>query len=101
WSWSEGEARPALRQLEDGRTIAASHTELGERFLHPDGSPEPLFTENETNTERFGIAANRTPYVKDAFHACVLHGRRDAVNPAKTGTKAAAHYQFTVEPGAS
>ena len=30
---------------------------------------ELLFTENETNTERLAGASNRTPYVKDAFHA--------------------------------
>ena len=36
------------------------------------------------------------PYVKDAFHSCVVHGNADAVNPAETGTKAAAHYTLDV-----
>jgi hypothetical protein len=32
--------------------------------------------------------------VKDAFHEYVVHGRTDAVNPALTGTKAAAQYEL-------
>ena len=46
--------------------------------------PELLFTENETNAERlFGVAEPASPYVKDAFHEYVVHGRADAVDPAR------------------
>jgi hypothetical protein len=38
--------------------------------------------------------------VKDAFHAYVV-SRADAVNPAKSGTKAAAHYAVEVPAGGS
>jgi hypothetical protein len=41
---------------------------------------------------------NASPWTKDAFHEYVVHGRRDAINPAKRGTKAAAVYPLTV-PG--
>jgi hypothetical protein len=34
--------------------------------------------------------------VKDAFHQLVIAGQREAVNPAKTGTKAAAYYTLDV-----
>ena len=44
---------------------------------------------------------NATPYVKDAFHECLISGQRQAVNPAKTGTKAAAHYVLDVPGGGS
>jgi len=103
WSWGDGadRTRPKLRALDKTMTIAGSHPELGQRFLHADGSPALLFTENETNGERFGGGPNRSPYVKDAFHNYLIHGRQDAVNPARTGTKAAAHYALTVQPGAS
>ena len=37
-----------------------------------------------------GRAERRRPYVKDAFHDYVVHGQADAVNPDRTGTKAAA-----------
>ncbi len=104
WSWGrEGEGypgRPSLRAEAD-RSIVAAHEELGRFELAlgpaPDGSaPELLFTENETNQERLFGAPNRTPYVKDAFHRYVVEGDSDAVNPARTGTKAAALYRLTV-----
>ena len=34
--------------------------------------------------------------MKDAFHEFVVHGQTGAVNPARIGTKAAAHYLFTI-----
>lgn len=60
-----------------------------------------LFTENETNTERIFGVPNRAPYVKDSIHEYVVHGRREAVNPQKTGTKVAAHYRLALGPGES
>ena len=48
WSWGEDDRRPSLREAAPG-TIQASHHELGEYWLHCDGRPELLFTENESN----------------------------------------------------
>src|SRR5262249_33081422 len=39
---------------------------------------------------------NQTGYFKDAFHEYVVNGSRAAVNPERRGTKAAAHYAFSV-----
>jgi len=39
--------------------------------------------------------------VKDAFHEYVVHGRTDAVNPGRTGTKFATHYVLEIEAGQS
>ena len=39
--------------------------------------------------------------MKDAFHAFVVNGDTNAVNPAQTGTKAAAHYRLEVGAGQS
>jgi hypothetical protein len=83
------------------RAIAASHDELGPRWLYCDGSPELLFTENETNAERIFGQPNSAPYVKDAFHAYVIGGNREAVNPAHEGSKAAALYRLDVPAGAT
>ena len=44
---------------------------------------------------------NPSPYVKDAFHNYIISDKRDAVNPKKTGTKAAAHYCLEVPAGGS
>jgi hypothetical protein len=104
WSWGGNPLRPLLRQAatgDGGRVIAASHPELGERFFYAEGSPTLLFTENETNTDRLVHVPNRTPYVKDGINNYLVHGREDAVNAEKTGTKASAHYRLTVGAGES
>jgi hypothetical protein len=100
WSWGEDARKPSLREAGLG-VIAASHHELGDYRLHCDGGPELLFTENETNAQRLWGQPNASPYVKDAFHAYVISGRGEAVNPARAGTKAAAHYALEVPAGAS
>ena len=100
WSWGDDVPRPTLKRVDAG-SIAASHPVLGDRRFSGDGAPDWLFTENETNTERVGHRPNATPYVKDGIGNYVVHGQRQAVNPAHTGTKAAAHYSFTVGAGAS
>jgi hypothetical protein len=102
WWMSEGAARPVICRLdapELGSLIHATHDRLGERYLYCEGQPELLFTENETNRQRLWGQPNPTPYVKDAFHGYVVNGEQAAVNPAQTGTKAAAHYAFVLQSG--
>jgi hypothetical protein len=67
--------------------------------LYCQGEPALLFTENETNRQRLFGEENPFPYVKDAFHEAVVNGDAEAVNPAQRGTKAAAHYLLTLQPG--
>ena len=100
WSWGEDDRKPSLREVGPG-AIQASHHELGEYWLYCDGGPELLFTENESNTQRLWGQPNASPYVKDAFHAYLIAGQGEAVNPAKAGTKAAAHYVLDVPGGGS
>ena len=97
WSAAEGEPKPLI-QANRG-TIQATHTNLGDYTLQCDGAPELLFTENETNNQRLWGQPNPSPYVKDAFHEYVIAGKRDAVNPSKAGTKAAAHYVLDIPAG--
>ncbi len=100
WSWGEDDRKPSLREVRPG-VIQATHPELGEYRLLCDGAPELLFTENESNASRLWGQPNPSPYVKDAFHAYTISGRGEAVNPAKVGTKAAAHYVLDVPGGGS
>jgi hypothetical protein len=81
--------------------IAIDHSTLGAFRLTCEGEPRLLFTENETNTDRLFETPSSTRYTKDAFHRAVIDGQRDAVNPADTGTKAAAWYRFELEAGAT
>ena len=104
WSWGGEAPKLGLRRLEGPRgvsVVAASHAELGERYLYCAGGPTLLFTENETNAERIFKKPNASPWVKDAIDNYIVHGKKDAVNPAQIGTKVAAHYEVTVEAGKS
>jgi len=98
WSWGGCDPRPELHQARSAPNpvVELNHTQAGNRWLHCEGSPELLFTENETNTQRLFGSPNRSPYVKDGINNYIVHGAQDAVNPQHAGTKAAAHYQLTV-----
>ena len=105
WSWDPSIPRPSL--VGGGRRgpILASHPALGDYELHlgggPDGAaPELLFCENETNAPRVYGAEATTAWPKDGINDHVVAGAA-TVNPAQTGTKAAAWYRLTVAPGAT
>jgi hypothetical protein len=102
WSWDRGAPRPRLRESASRpgwRAIEAEHGSLGRRWLSVEGPTDLLFTENDTNKQRLWNVPNASAYVKDAFHDYVVGGRQDAVNPARVGTKAAAHYRLRLGPG--
>jgi hypothetical protein len=108
WSWGYGNPRPELRggsasvqDETDAAVIELEHDYYGRRLLYCEGSPVLLFTENETNNQRLFHAANLSPYVKDGINNYIVHGAREAVNPAQEGTKAAAHYPLEVGAGES
>src|SRR6202012_325454 len=93
WSWGGDTIRPLLDES-PSNAIRASHPELGERFLSCDGGSELLFTENETNTERLFGTPNRTAFVKDGINNYLVHGQHNAVNSARTRTKASVRYSL-------
>src|SRR5260221_2574163 len=103
WSWGRsGEGywpKPTIAWARETR-VRAEHTSLGAWYLDaaagPSGLPTWLVTDNETNAARPFEQPNPTPFVKEAFHDVVIHGHHAAVNPAQSGTKAAAYYQLTV-----
>ena len=105
WTWGRDNRRPSLQRgapRADGfPTVVATHWELGEHLLYCKAAGELLFTENESNNELlFGIPS-ASPYVKDAFHEYIIHGKTAAVNPEGTGTKAAAHCKLDIAAGQS
>ncbi len=106
WSFGAKHGHPKLWRVNDlhlpgAVVVAAQESRYGERWLLAEGAPEMLFTENETNLQRLWGVPNATPYVKDSFNDYLLHGAHDAVNPAQSGTKCAAHYRARIAPGAS
>lgn len=109
WSWADGGGKPVLQSVSTaGQAVVRAHHAdprdqevLPDCFLYCDGTTALLFTENETNSERLWGRPNPGPYVKDAFDNYLVHGKTGAVNPARVGTKAAAHYEMTMDPGAT
>ncbi|MGD9301838.1 MAG: hypothetical protein PVI13_09690, partial [Desulfobacterales bacterium] len=111
WSWGyesgpmgDVPAKPHLRQIEasaDMATVAAEHPAAGKYYLYAQGPKRFLFTDNETNWAHLQNASNCSPYVKDAFHRYLAGGEKEAINPAREGTKVAALYRDDFEPGQS
>ncbi|MDO9103625.1 MAG: glucosidase [Methylovulum sp.] len=112
WAWSEpcgietvinlahaGKTVPYTCLLADSAELSGLlfPYHLGKRHLYADGACTPLFTNNETHSQRVygGDAVSRSPYVKDAFHRHLIHGEA-CVNPAQTGTKSCLHYYFDI-----
>lgn len=67
--------------------------------LHCREQGDWLFTDNETNLERLYHQPNSTPFQKDGFHRYVVEGEAGAINPARSGTKAARLLQRDLAPG--
>src|SRR5262245_19077202 len=104
WSWKAGSPRPLLQRgvAAPGVTGLALDDEMyGRRYLYCEGTPQLLFTDNETNAARLFGGVNASAFVKDAINDFVVSGAQDAVNPAETGTKCAARYRTTIRPGGS
>lgn len=105
WSWGRNHHKPNLQErtpTESGIDIVeATHHTLGKYTLYCEGAEKLLFTENESNVERLWGVPNPSPYVKDSINDCIILDKIDFVNPNKVGTKAAAHYRFTIAPNES
>src|ERR1700757_4885654 len=96
WSWGTGGSKPSLDVNQD-HVISAKHGQLGTYFLRAEGSPTLVFCENETNFERLYSVNNPSPYRKDGIDDWLVRKNASAVNPSRTGTKAAAHYQLVID----
>jgi hypothetical protein len=100
WSWGEPVERPRLTATTDGH-VRVEHDVLGPMTLQVEPGAELLFTENDTNLAAVFGGENTSPWVKDGIGRAVVHGDSSAVNPAGSGTKAAAHFRATVPAGGS
>ena len=103
WSWgADGRERPRMHRsvdVKNASVVQLCHHYYGHRWLFCQGTPELLFTENETNGGRLYGSANGARYAKDGINDFIVHNRQAALNPSRTGTKAAAHYPLRLEAG--
>jgi hypothetical protein len=61
WSWWPDLPKPSLRELKTvggDSAVAASEDDIGDYYLHCEGRPPLLFTENETNNQRLHGSPN-------------------------------------------
>ncbi|MFI5343358.1 MAG: hypothetical protein ACHQUC_03960 [Chlamydiales bacterium] len=102
WSWgyetgpmNDTMVRPLLRLISTNQHphVETLHPAQSPFYLYAEGTPEWLFTENETNFQKLYGEINSGSYVKDAFHRYIINNESAAVNPDQEGTKCAAHYQ--------
>ncbi len=109
WSWGrtgEGYWPKGVIRPDGDQGLSVQHASLGEyelRLDHVQGGEYrgALFTDNETNVRRLFGADGPAPFAKDAFHRLVVDGEADAVNPERTGSKAAFWTRFAVPAGGS
>jgi Mannosylglycerate hydrolase MGH1-like glycoside hydrolase domain len=99
WSWTDDEPKPLLTRVAgEYPVVRAEHHQLGTYYLYAEKQATLLFCENETNMPRVFGEEPRTRFPKDGIGDHILHGA-DTVNPAETGTKAAAHTRLDVPAG--
>ncbi len=97
WTWRPGTVKPMLRAVGTGG-VAIEPADLGMSHWYAAGAAELLFTENESNAPLlWNLGA--PGYFKDGFDRRIVHAERACVNPARSGTKAAAWYQSLVPAG--
>jgi hypothetical protein len=98
WAWGYDNRRPELTAPHAG-LVRAQHTTLGEYQLYCDQEATLLFCDNDTNTNLTAELPEAGVYFKDGINDYLVAGKKEAVNAAQRGTKAAAHYTLTIAPG--
>ena len=98
--WSDEKKRPSV-SLTNKNELLLETKHIGDYYLYASGSPQFLFTENETNNEKLFNAPNKTIHVKDGINEFVVNGNSNAVNNDNSGTKAAAYYLLNIPAGKS
>ena len=98
WSWRGLDGKPSL-QSESNELVVAHHNRAG-RLSLARSRERPSCCSARTKPTAGGCSGSKqTGHFKDAFHDYLIGGQRDAVNPQRHGTKAAAHYVLKVRAG--
>jgi hypothetical protein len=109
WIWGyekspmgEVAEKPQMKQtqgLTGTAAAAAQHSATGTYNFYAEDAAELIFTENDTNAERFPDVPGNHRFSKDAFHRYLVHDKKNAVNPEREGTKMAAVYRIQPASG--
>jgi len=94
WSQQPDEIKPIIEYV-NASCVHAWHNRLGDYYFYFSNANDLLFTENETNKEKFNGTPNSSVFVKDAFHDAVIHNKhRKVLRGRKKGTKCAPVYDL-------
>jgi hypothetical protein len=100
WDWRYSSGKPSMERLTDS-SIFIEHKELGKRMLYADQPGGLLFCENESNNEKlYSIPGKKDGYYKDGISHYIIHCA-NTVNPGGYGTKAAFHFNETIDAGST
>jgi hypothetical protein len=93
--------KPSIKWVNDC-TVKASHERQGGYYLYFQKTPDCLFTDNVTNTEKITGQPNKSIFVKDAFHDAIIHKKNfEQLKSKKEGTKFSPVYSGRIGAGAS
>ncbi|HEY2648077.1 MAG TPA: glucosidase [Puia sp.] len=100
WDLGYAHPKPGMERETESQMII-EHEILGLRRFYAENPGEILFCDNETNNEKCYLAQNKNDcYFKDGINNYILH-QAASVNPGQSGTKAAFHFNKTIEAGQS
>ena len=86
--------RPHAWRADGATTVVATHPRAGTYHLYTD-DPDDVLLHRERDQHATPLRPPVAPvYVKDSFHRALVDGDTDAVNPQRSGTKAAAVHRL-------
>lgn len=97
WVWGYDAYKPNLKEI-FGQVIQVEHKSVGRYSLHCEKDCEFLFCENETNYKKLNGVGNQKGFYKDGINDYIVNADKNAVNPDRSGTKAAVNYSLVI-PG--
>ena len=97
WDFIEEAEKPRINQF-DKQTVIAKQEQFGTYFFYFKDAQQLLFTENETNLNRFGWGES-SPFVKDTFHTTVVNRDFSILEEKFNGTKFSPFYEFQIDGG--
>ncbi|PQV62094.1 hypothetical protein CLV53_101369 [Sediminibacterium magnilacihabitans] len=104
WNVGIDKEKPVIKSAKDGnnfQSVNVHHKITGDYHFYYLQPARPLFTENESNTEKIYGIPNTSPFVKDVFHTAVTQRQFDIFNNKKEGTKFSPLYELQIEAGAN
>ncbi len=99
WSWGGAVDKPMITLSANG-LLEITDADLGACWLAYEKPCKPVFCDNETNYQQLYNSPGMSAFCKDGINDYLIHGLKNAVNPAMAGTKAGIIDEATIPGGA-